>query len=81
MEEVRGGDSTKEFMTPNSSVINESPNNEALSLSIIAKIQSCVNDKKCDAMLTETLKKTERVNNLMRIRWSLECAMMLSNQK
>ena len=57
----------REFMTPNSSANNESPHNEAVSLSIIAKNQACVNDKKCNAMLTEALTKTERVNNLMRV--------------
>ena len=54
-------------MTPNSNTNNESPHNEAVNQSIIAKNQACVNDKKCNALLTEALTKSERVNNLMKV--------------
>ena len=57
----------REFMTPNSNASNESPHNEAVSLSIIAKNEACVYDKRSNAVLTEALTKTERVNNLMRV--------------
>lgn len=57
----------REFMTPNSNTNNESPHNEAVNQSIIAKNQACVNDKKCNAVLTEALTKSERVNNLMKV--------------
>ena len=57
----------REFMTPNSSVSAESPHNEAVNQSIIEKNLACVNDKKCNAILTEALTKTEKVNNLMRV--------------
>ena len=57
----------REFMTPNSNTNNESPHNEAVNQSIIAKNQACVNDKKCNALLTEALTRSERVNNLMKV--------------
>ena len=55
-----------EFMTSNSSASNESPHNKAVSLSIIAENEACVNDKGSNTVLTEALTKTERVDNLMR---------------
>ena len=57
----------REFMTRNSSGSNESQSIDAVNLSIIEKNRACVDDKKSNAILTEALTKTEKVNNLLKV--------------
>lgn len=57
----------REFMTPNSNVGNDSVSSDAVNQSIIEKNKACVDDKKSNAILTEALTKTEKVNNLLKV--------------